>query len=92
MSALELERTLARLYTDASFRHRFFRDPIVALRALDLTEGEKRDLARIDRAGLVMAAASYQHKRERHTSGRRSVRKRLAGWIRATLRLGPTDA
>jgi hypothetical protein len=83
MSALEMERTLARLYSDESFRDVFLRDPSVALRALELTEDEKEDLARIDRAGLVMAAASYRHKRERRTGGRSAARKRLAEWIRA---------
>jgi hypothetical protein len=91
MSAHEMERTLARLYTDSSFRQTFLRDPSVALRALDLTAGEKADLAGMDRAGLVMAAASYQHKRERRASGRRDVRKRLARWIREALRLSRTE-
>jgi hypothetical protein len=86
-----MERTLARLYTDPSFRHGFLRDPKVALSALDLTPDEKADLAGMDRAGLVMAAASYQHKRERRACARREVRKRLARWIREALRLSRTE-
>jgi hypothetical protein len=76
MSAHEMERTLARLYTDAGFRGAFLRDPSVALSALDLTTDEKVDLTGMDRAGLEMAAASYQHKRERRGGARRELRKR----------------
>ncbi len=86
MSAHEMERALARLYTDSGFRQAFLHDPGVALRALDLTAGEKADLAGMDRAGLVMAAASYQHKRQHRACGRRQVRKRLARWIREAIR------
>lgn len=86
MSAHEMERTLARLYTDSGFRQAFLHDPDVALRALDLTVGEKADLAGMDRAGLVMAAASYRHKREHRACGQRQVRKRLARWIRKVSR------
>lgn len=85
MSAPEMEQTLARLYTDVSFRQTFLRDPNAALRALDLTASEKADLAGMDRAGLVMAAASYRHKQERRAGGR-EVRKRLGRWIRDVLR------
>ncbi len=87
MSALEAERTLARLYTDANFRRAFLHDPGRALGPLDLTAEEKADLAGIDRAGLVMAAASYRHKREDHAASRRGVGKRLAKLIRAAMRL-----
>lgn len=86
MSALEAERTLARLYTDASFRHAFLRDADQALAPLDLTSAEKTDFAGIDRAGLVMAAASYQHKRARHAAMRRGPGNRLAKLIRAAMR------
>jgi hypothetical protein len=78
MSAQEMERTLARLYTDSDFRGSFLRDANAALSALDLTAGEKTDLAGMDRAGLVMAAASYQHKQERRARGRRDVRNPYA--------------
>jgi hypothetical protein len=91
MSAHEMERTLARLYTDSGFRHTFLCDPSVALGALDLTANEKADLAGMDRAGLVMAAASYQHKRGRRARGRREVRKRLVRWIREALRFSRTE-
>jgi hypothetical protein len=85
MSAPEMERTLARLYTDRSFRHAFLCDPSAAVAALDLTAGEKADLAGMDRAGLVMAAASYAHKRERRAPSRREAWKR---WIREALSFG----
>ena len=91
MSAPEMERTLARLYTDRSFRHAFLCDPSAAVAALDLTAGEKADLAGMDRAGLVMAAASYQHKRGRRARGRRDVRKRLVRWLREALRFSRTE-
>jgi len=86
MSALEAERTLARLYTDAGFRHAFLRDAAHTLAPLDLTAEEKADLAGIDRAGLVMAAASYQHKRTRYAALRRGAGSRLAKLIRAAMR------
>jgi len=91
MSAHEMERTLARLYTDPSFRHTFLRDPNAALSALDLTAGEKVDLAGMDRTGLVMAAASYQHKRERRACDRLGVRWRLSRWIREVSRLSRNE-
>ena len=78
----EMERALARLYTDSGFRHAFLCDPEAALSALDLTAAEKADLAAMDRAGLVMAAASYRHKRESRGGSRGGVRSRLARWIR----------
>jgi hypothetical protein len=84
MSAREMERALARLYTDSGFRHAFLRDPDAALSALDLTPGEKADLAGMDRAGLVMASASYGHKRERRAGSRGGLRSRLARWIRGS--------
>jgi hypothetical protein len=70
MSALEVERTLARLYTDCDYRRAFLADPHRALDPFELTAQEKADLAAMDRAGLVMAAASYQHKRIARTAAR----------------------
>jgi hypothetical protein len=86
MSALELEHTLARLYADAQFRGAFLRDPAGTLAPLDLTPQERQDLSTMDRAGLVMAAASYQHKRSRRAA-RRGLASRLAKLIQATRRL-----
>jgi hypothetical protein len=91
MSAHEMERTLARLYTDSRFRDAFLCNPSVALRALNLTVDEQSDLAGMDRAGLVMAALSYQHKRERRAQGRRDAPKRLAKWIREALGLSRAE-
>lgn len=86
MSAIEMERTLARLYTDEAFRDAFLRDPSDALSTVDLTADEKADLAGMDRAGLVMAAASYRHKRERRAGAQqREPGKRLARWSKKLL-------
>ena len=84
MSAHEMERALARLYTGSGFRHAFLCDPDAALSALDLTAAEKADLAGMDRAGLEMAATSYRQKRERRTGTRGRGRNRLANWIRGS--------
>jgi hypothetical protein len=93
MSAHEVEVTLARVYTDPSFRRAFLSDPLAALQPLDLTSEEKADLARIDRAGLMMAAASYHHKRAQHVTVRRRGPRRLQKLIvramRLVRRLGP---
>jgi len=64
LSAQGLETALARLYTDPDFRDRFLQAPESALSDQDLSAGERDDLLALDRAGLVMAARSYQHKRQ----------------------------
>ena len=48
MSAHEMERALARLYTDSGFRHAFLCDPDAALSALDLTAAEKEIAAEVE--------------------------------------------
>ena len=68
MSSPVFEVALARLYTDTSFREEFLLDPAMALAHIDLTATERADLAGIDRAGLVMAAASYSSKRARRSA------------------------
>jgi hypothetical protein len=86
MSALEIERTLARLYTDESFRRAFLGDPQRTLHGLDLTPQERGALAGLDRAGLVMAAASYRRKQAGRSSARRGPRARFLRWARGLIR------
>lgn len=64
MSALTFETTLARLYIDPKFREQFLSNPLEALAPWDLSEEEKQDLMAIDKAGLLMAAQSFFHKRK----------------------------
>jgi hypothetical protein len=57
------EAFLARIYAEADARARFLADPRgEALRA-GLTAAEADSLARIDREGLALAAASFARKR-----------------------------
>lgn len=63
MSAQGFECALARLYADPDFLARFLTSPEAALADQPLTDGERADLLAIDRAGLVMAARSYDRKR-----------------------------
>lgn len=86
MSALELERTLARLYTDAPFRRAFLQDPTRALAPLDLTLAEQSDLAGLDRAGPLMAAASYNAKQTRRQRNSQGLGSRFSRRIRAAAR------
>jgi hypothetical protein len=82
MSSPAFEVALAHLYTDAPFREQFLRDPTVALAHFDLTAAERADLAAIDRAGLVMAAASYSAKRAHHARRGRLIARlmKLIAW------------
>jgi hypothetical protein len=92
MSSPAFEVALARLYTDTSFREQFLRDPQAVLVHIGLTAAEQADLAAIDRAGLLMAAASYCAKRSRHPARRgriiRRVRQYLARWPATDTRTG----
>lgn len=63
MSAREVEILLARLYSDPGYRARFLADPRATACAAGLDEAEVRELERIDREGLELAAASYARKR-----------------------------
>jgi hypothetical protein len=86
MSAPEVETTLARLYTDEGFRRAFLDDPLTGLNGLDLSREEKAALAAMDRAGLVMAAASYRHKQALRASKRSGLVRRAAHFIRGWIR------
>lgn len=71
MSSPRLEGFLARLYTDASLRDDFLREPkAVALRE-GLSEEESAAMADIDRVGLKMAAHSFEKKRESYKGRKR---------------------
>lgn len=64
MSAQTFETILARLYTNEAFRRSFLHDPETALLNADLSSSEKQDLLALDKAGLIMAARSFAHKRK----------------------------
>lgn len=77
------EAFMVRLYVDAAARQRFLRDPRREAEApgAHLTPEEVDALARIDRTGLELAAASYAAKRRRAARPGRLRRwvSRLAG-------------
>ena len=58
------EAYLARLYTDARERDLFLADPRGRAAATGLASAELDALAAIDRDGLVLAAQSFEKKRE----------------------------
>jgi hypothetical protein len=60
------ESFLARLYVDAKARARFLADPGREAAAAGLTDQEIAAAVRIDRVGLELASASFEHKRRRH--------------------------
>ena len=72
------ETFLARLYTDPGTRARFLLDPAAVARAAGLKLEECAALSRIDRAGLELAAQSFERKRAR--------KRRLGGWFGRLLR------
>lgn len=63
MSSAAFEAYLVRLYVDEEARDRFLRDPRSAATAAGLSAAECAALERIDREGLVLAAASFARKR-----------------------------
>jgi hypothetical protein len=63
MSSPRFEAFLARLYSDSEFLGRFMRAPDEAAREAGLDPRELLAAAAIDRAGLLMAARSYELKR-----------------------------
>lgn len=60
---MTLEAFLARLYTDRRLREDFLARPLEVARAAGVDPASAGELARIDRDGLVMAARSFQSKR-----------------------------
>jgi hypothetical protein len=71
----EFETFLARLYTDAPLRARFFANPRVEAKRHQLTVEECDALERIDRVGLEMSARSFAHKRTLKAARRRWWRR-----------------
>ena len=63
MSSPRFEAFLARLYSDPEFLSRFMRAPEEAAHEAGLDPRERLAAAAIDRAGLLMAARSYELKR-----------------------------
>jgi hypothetical protein len=63
MSSSRFEAFLARLYSDSEFLSRFMRAPEETAREAGLDPRERLAAAAIDRAGLLMAARSYELKR-----------------------------
>jgi hypothetical protein len=66
MSSLRFETFLARLYADREFLEHFMRSPQAATREAGLDEREQQAALAIDRAGLLLAARSYELKRLAH--------------------------
>lgn len=81
MSSPALEAYLAVLYTDDAKRDAFLQAPQAQSVLHGLTPQEADAMAAIDRIGLQMAAASFQHKRAAH--GARA--KPRQGWWRRLL-------
>jgi hypothetical protein len=73
MSSRQFETFLARLYTDREYREAFLEAPEQVIQRAGLEEQERQAAFAIDRAGLRMAARSYELKR----AGRKSRRLRL---------------
>ncbi len=82
MSAPSLETFLARLYTDASLRSRFLADPQRIACDAGLSAADVDALAKIDRAGMQMAADSYAWKRKQHRQPKKSLGETIRGWVR----------
>ena len=66
MSSPSLEAYLAKLYTDDALRQAFLDAPQAQSVLHGLSPQEAETMAAIDRIGLQMAAASFQHKRAAH--------------------------
>ena len=73
MSSRQFETFLARLYSDREFLARFMRSPEGVVEEAGLDRREQQAALAIDRAGLLMAARSYELKRQAH---------RGTGWLR----------
>ena len=82
MKPVALEVFLATLYTDADTRNRFLATPETTARAAGLTEEDVAALVDIDRAGLIMAAKSYTHKRAQHRQPKRKFAELSMAWVR----------
>jgi hypothetical protein len=75
----DVEKLMARLFTDAASRERFVADPATVAKEAGLSAEETEAVLRIDLRDLATAARSYDHKRR---SQRRSEFP-LRDWWRA---------
>jgi hypothetical protein len=69
MSSPRFETFLARLYSDREFLAHFMRAPENVTREAGLDAREQQAALAIDRAGLLMAARSYESKRKGRGAG-----------------------
>jgi hypothetical protein len=69
MSSPRFETFLARLYSDREFLTHFMRTPENVTREAGLDSREQQAALAIDRAGLLMAARSYELKRRGRSGG-----------------------
>ena len=60
---MSVEAFLARLYRDERLRRAFLERPVETALAAGVSRAEALALERIDRDGLALAAASFEHKR-----------------------------
>jgi hypothetical protein len=63
MSSQQFETFLARLYSDRVFRARFLATPEEVVQDAGLDAQQQRAALEMDKAGLLMAARSYEFKR-----------------------------
>ena len=87
MSSRQFEAFLARLYSEREFLDEFMRAPERATRTMGLDPREQQAALAIDRAGLLMAARSYELKRQGRRAGRRlglfyTLRRRVLDILR----------
>jgi hypothetical protein len=80
MSAQKFEAFLAKLYVNDQARSRFLADPRREVLGAGLTEDDCVALAKIDWAGLELAAASFARKRA--SRPRRKYILNLTRWLR----------
>jgi hypothetical protein len=80
MSSPQFEAFLARLYCDRDFLEAFMRESESVLKEAGLSEREKQAAIDIDRAGLLMAARSFEAKR-RARRRNPSVFERISGFL-----------
>jgi hypothetical protein len=76
---VDVERLLARLLTDHTFRERFLADPAGVARQEGLSPEEAGAVARMRAQDLRTAARSYEHKRE--ANARQRGARRLRDWL-----------
>ena len=64
MPTANIEIFLARLYTDEKFLNQFLQTPESTIQDNQFSEPEKASLLAINKADLLMAAHSFNHKRK----------------------------